>query len=109
MRTRVAYAIERDDPSTTPLRFCASNGQRALHQVYLAPVQRADLVLSERRIKRKGYDGAEQWVRLADGQQSRFLFFRHSLADVVRLPLELHITLKVGPELVSLQDLPEHL
>jgi hypothetical protein len=51
------------------------------------------------------YDGAEQRVRLARGKQSRFLFFSHGLADVVRFPLELHITLKVRPDLAPLQDL----
>jgi hypothetical protein len=42
----------------------------------LAPTQRANLVLSERRIERKRYDGAEERVRLARCEQFRFLFFR---------------------------------
>jgi len=36
--------------------------QRALKQIDFSPAQRADLVLSERRIQRERYDSAEQQI-----------------------------------------------
>ena len=79
----VRHAIQRDEPSTAPFCFGARYRQRALNQVYLPPAQRPNFILSERRVQRERYDGAEQRVGLARRQQSSFLLFRHGLADVI--------------------------
>ena len=59
-QSRIRDGIQGDNPSTPSLCSCAPYGQGAPEQVYLAPTQRANLVLPERRIERKRYHGAEQ-------------------------------------------------